>query len=161
MYEVRHKERSFVVDLGSNTCACGLWQLSGLPCEHALSCISHNKESLATYVDHCYCKETYSMAYYYTIKPLNDPGMWEPSNGPELKAPDLPLPKRGVKQKKRKLEASEMVTTKKDKGGNTYKQVRRLGQVQHCSLCKEGHNKRMHGKVTHGPPSHPHLCESN
>ncbi|CAN1167920.1 hypothetical protein LINPERHAP2_LOCUS27526 [Linum perenne] len=53
-YEVREGLRSWVVDLRLSQCACGLWQLSGLPCEHALTCIAHNKEAVESYCDPCY-----------------------------------------------------------------------------------------------------------
>ncbi|CAN1186660.1 hypothetical protein LINPERHAP2_LOCUS38242 [Linum perenne] len=71
-YEVREGLRSWVVDLRLSHCACGLWQLSGLPCEHALACIAHNKEAVESYYDPCYKVSTYRAAYMHSIKPLND-----------------------------------------------------------------------------------------
>jgi len=38
-YEVRHFDHRFLVSLVDRTCSCRYWQLSGLPCPHAISCI--------------------------------------------------------------------------------------------------------------------------
>ncbi|CAN1193991.1 hypothetical protein LINPERHAP2_LOCUS42313 [Linum perenne] len=51
----------------------------------------------------------------------------------------------GPRQKKRMLEAGELVT-KKDKKGKSYKTIRRTDEKQKCSVCKKiGHNKRAQG----------------
>ncbi|KAL6138321.1 hypothetical protein ACLB2K_063604 [Fragaria x ananassa] len=36
------------VDLGLHTCTCKRWQLSGIPCVHAISCIKFKKQELTT-----------------------------------------------------------------------------------------------------------------
>jgi hypothetical protein len=39
-FEVQEKEdKKYVVNLTLGTCSCRYWQLSGLPCAHAISCI--------------------------------------------------------------------------------------------------------------------------
>jgi len=38
-YEVTYWDHRFTVNLDERTCSCRFWQLSGLPCPHAISCI--------------------------------------------------------------------------------------------------------------------------
>ncbi|CAN1185509.1 hypothetical protein LINPERHAP2_LOCUS37594, partial [Linum perenne] len=145
MFEVREGLKSWVVDMRAMQCACGLWQLSGLPCEHALACISYNRDPIEPYCNPCYTVGTYRFAYENSINPLNDASQWPDSFGPQLRPPTLDKPTSGKKQKKRRLEAGELAT-KKDNKGKSYKRVRRTGEKQKCSICKKiGHNKRAHG----------------
>ncbi|CAN1755748.1 hypothetical protein LINPERHAP1_LOCUS5853 [Linum perenne] len=63
MFEVREGLRSWVVDVRASQCACGLWQLSGLPCEHVLACITYNRDPIEPYCDPCYTIVNYRLAY--------------------------------------------------------------------------------------------------
>lgn len=48
-YEVEHingRGRQYTVDLDKSTCSCGYFQLSGLPCHHAISVIYKSKKTL-------------------------------------------------------------------------------------------------------------------
>ncbi|CAN1154358.1 hypothetical protein LINPERPRIM_LOCUS41084 [Linum perenne] len=144
-FEVREGLKSWVVDVRSSQCACGLWQLSGLPCSHALACIAFNRDPIEPYCDPCYTVEKYRLAYGNSINPVNDASQWHDSFGPRLRPPTIDKPKSGPREKKRRHEAGELAT-KKDKKGKTYKTVRRTGEQQKCSVCKKiGHNKRAHG----------------
>jgi hypothetical protein len=49
-YEVKHFDNRFTVDLVAKTCSCRYWQLAGLPCFHAISCILFKTNSLDAYV---------------------------------------------------------------------------------------------------------------
>ncbi|CAN1182477.1 hypothetical protein LINPERHAP2_LOCUS35998 [Linum perenne] len=144
-YEVREGLRSWVVDLRLFRCACGLWQLSGLPCQHALACIAHNKEAVEAYYDPCYKVASYRAAYRHPIKPLNDSSQWAVSFGPNIRPPTIQRPTSGPKQRKRRLEAGELIS-RKDKRGRPYNTVGKSGQPQKCTICKKtGHNRRAHG----------------
>ncbi|CAN1314256.1 hypothetical protein LINPERPRIM_LOCUS29249 [Linum perenne] len=134
-YEVREGLRSWVVDLRLSQCACGLWQLSGLPCEHALACIAHNKEAVEPYCDPCYKVSSYRAAYRHSIKPLKDSSQWAVSFGPNLRAPLIDRPRTGPKQKKRRLEAGELIN-RRDKKGKPYTTIGKSRQPQKCSICK-------------------------
>lgn len=43
-----------VVDLIARTCACKKWQLSGIPCFHAVACLNSHEFNLEDYVHRCY-----------------------------------------------------------------------------------------------------------
>ncbi|CAN1269080.1 hypothetical protein LINPERPRIM_LOCUS13457 [Linum perenne] len=142
LFEVREGLKSWVVDVRAFQCACGLCQLSSLPYEHTLACISYNRDPIEPYCEPCYTVADYRLAYGNSINPLNDLSQWHDSFGPQLRPPTIDKPTPG--QKKRRLEAGELVT-KKDKKGKTYKTVHKTGEKQKCSVCKIiGHNKHAH-----------------
>ncbi|XP_016186221.1 uncharacterized protein LOC107627927 [Arachis ipaensis] len=62
-YEVVSGLDKFTVDLGSFECSCRRWQLSGIPCVHAISCIKFKGFGLEPYVADCYKIETYLKCY--------------------------------------------------------------------------------------------------
>jgi hypothetical protein len=53
-YEVKYFGHGYTVNLIERICSCRYWQLSGLPCPHALSCIFYSGQSVDTYIDKCY-----------------------------------------------------------------------------------------------------------
>ncbi|XP_038701807.1 uncharacterized protein LOC119998527 [Tripterygium wilfordii] len=49
-YEVKNGRSQFVVKLRDGTCACGAWQISGIPCPHAICAIHTNGEKPKNYL---------------------------------------------------------------------------------------------------------------
>jgi hypothetical protein len=45
-YEVKYWDHKFVANLVERTCSCRYWQLSGLPCPHAIACIFFKTDCL-------------------------------------------------------------------------------------------------------------------
>lgn len=64
------KERHYVVELDQAYCECGSWQISGIPCKHALACIMQCSADPAEYVDPTLRKDVYLVTYSHTIRPL-------------------------------------------------------------------------------------------
>ncbi|GKF87924.1 zinc finger, PMZ-type containing protein, partial [Tanacetum coccineum] len=52
--EVRCGDSAFGVNLGEKTCACRLWQLSGISCIHAVAGYIHLNRDPYEGVSHCY-----------------------------------------------------------------------------------------------------------
>ncbi|KAK4484268.1 hypothetical protein RD792_011494 [Penstemon davidsonii] len=52
-----------IADLRKHTCSCRSWDLSGIPCNHAMSAISFMVHNPLDYVNPCYSVETFHMAY--------------------------------------------------------------------------------------------------
>ncbi|BFG30742.1 hypothetical protein CerSpe_170160 [Prunus speciosa] len=68
----------FMVDLDDMTCSYRNWDLSGVPCKHAVLAINHKRwDRPKTYVDLCYMKETFLKAYENIIQPTNGIDLWE------------------------------------------------------------------------------------
>ena len=69
-FEVHCKGNQFVVDLDKHTCACYKWDLTGIPCKHAVSAIDYKKEKTENYVHHYYKVETYLRTYILSSLPM-------------------------------------------------------------------------------------------
>lgn len=131
-FEVRSVHEVYVVYLNQRTCACRGWQLSGIPCVHAMAAISYLNENVEDYVATWFTTEMFGNCYKYTINPINGSEMWPSWEG----QPMLP-PKRkrlpGRPKVNRKKAASEK------EGRHT---ISKKGAITKCSICREpGHNK--------------------
>lgn len=134
-YEVLEMEKgvSYTVNLASHRCTCREWQISGIPCRHAASAVTHKRGNLEEYCDDSFSKATYLRAYGGMIHPIPDQRLWEFVGGDIVQPPPL---KRlsGRPRKNRRREAGEA------EAGTS--NVRRANTLK-CSTCKEfGHNKR-------------------
>lgn len=52
-YQVLGNEGQFVVDRIEKTCSCRKWQLTGVPCAHAISALYYNQDRPENYIDEC------------------------------------------------------------------------------------------------------------
>ncbi|KAL2251025.1 UNVERIFIED_CONTAM: hypothetical protein Sindi_2224800 [Sesamum indicum] len=102
------------VDLGSRSCSCRRWQLSGIPCKHGCCAIYFQKLDPVDYVNECYSVETYKKVYAPAILPMSHETLWhETSIIP-------PLPPNfgrgpGRPKKARRRESDEPPSKKKKK----------------------------------------------
>ncbi|KAK8635693.1 hypothetical protein V6N13_004418 [Hibiscus sabdariffa] len=100
-FQVRCPSTQFVVDMNKKTCSCIRWQLSGLPCSHAIFCIFNQREHLEDYVDDCYKVTTFLKIYNYTINPIAGEHQWDfVQHGDAIIPPELLKSKRGRHQTK-------------------------------------------------------------
>ncbi|WVZ51304.1 hypothetical protein U9M48_002459, partial [Paspalum notatum var. saurae] len=132
-FEVQHFANRFTVDLSKKQCSCRYWQLSGLPCPHAISCIFYKTNSLAQYIAPCHSVAEFKKTYTYCLQPLEGMTSWPVSNRPPLKAPGyVRMPGRPKKERIRE-------PTEKPK---STRQISRVGTVIRCRKCKQiGHNR--------------------
>ncbi|KAL2938573.1 Dual serine/threonine and tyrosine protein kinase, partial [Bienertia sinuspersici] len=109
------------------------WQLSGIPCNHAVAAIWSNAGRPEHYVSEYFTKQFYLKAYDFVMKPLNGSQEWKVCN----KVLILPPHVRKVKNKpthKRKKQIGEVLASGK---------LKKCGGILRCSTCwNEGHNKR-------------------
>jgi hypothetical protein len=82
----------FVVNLVDRTCSCKQWQVSDIPCKHALAFITALPNApINKYVDFCYSIEKFRVAYSALIPAIPDKTQWPKSThgffmyGPLLK----------------------------------------------------------------------------
>ncbi|KAF7141601.1 hypothetical protein RHSIM_Rhsim06G0106500 [Rhododendron simsii] len=57
-YQVVEGVVSHVVNLKARTCCCKVWEISGLPCKHAASCISHKRMNVEEFCHTYYHRDT-------------------------------------------------------------------------------------------------------
>nr|KAJ0209831.1 hypothetical protein LSAT_V11C400188300 [Lactuca sativa] len=136
-YEVRLNDTAYGVDLIAKTCACRIWQLTGISCLHGVVVIYSLNQDAETYVSQSYSKEAYLKCYNYRINPLNGGDMW----------PKVPYHKP-LPPKRRRVHGRPSVKKKKDAverelSGLVRHFVTRKETLIRCSICKEpGHNKK-------------------
>ncbi|RYR01438.1 hypothetical protein Ahy_B06g080305 [Arachis hypogaea] len=137
----------FAVDLGTQECSCRMWQMSDIPCVHAISCIKFKGLELEPFVDGCYKKEAYSRCYESVIHPLNGPDLWERTAHPDVMPPPYRRPSRRPVKKRRSAAGDE------EQSSRTH--LSRKGKKQRCSICGSvGHNKsRCPKPIENLPPS--------
>ncbi|KAL3503125.1 hypothetical protein ACH5RR_037574 [Cinchona calisaya] len=140
-FEVTHMYmygEKFAVDLEKRVCDCRRWELTGIPCSHAVCCISLTGEEPESFVNQWYSKDAYVRAYEPAVQPINGPNAWPNSKKDPIHTPKkLKLP--GRPKKARKREPNEQINDPKG-----IKKLSRVG-ITHmtCSGChQKGHTAR-------------------
>ncbi|GKE10943.1 multidrug resistance-associated protein 5, partial [Tanacetum coccineum] len=144
--EVRKKDEAYGVNLIERSCVCKLWDISGIPCVHAVASYMHLHMDPDLGVSSWYSQSKWFDAYQFSIKPVSGSKMWKStSNTPPL--PPLVPKMPGRPRKKRIRHPTE----------NDH-EVSRLGRLMTCQLCYEtGHNK---SSCTRGQqPKPPKPCK--
>ncbi|RYQ85507.1 hypothetical protein Ahy_B10g105077 isoform A [Arachis hypogaea] len=128
-YEVSSSQGNidkFIVDLKLHECSCRKFQLTGYPCEHAMSCIRKICLDVKNYVNKCYKKETYVDCYQHDRTQNDDvlpPVFRKPIGHPKL---------------------SRNKAGDESRNNGPLSKLSRAGQQQKCSYCFAlGHNKRI------------------
>ncbi|KAH1046222.1 hypothetical protein J1N35_037006 [Gossypium stocksii] len=101
-----------VVDLVENSCSCKNWDLTGIPCMHALAVIHLKDEFPKTYVQTWYTKQTQLQIYSNFISSVRGPKQWASLSNmlPILPPPLRRPPGRPIKVRRKELD--EPQTTK-------------------------------------------------
>jgi hypothetical protein len=86
-YEVKHFDHRFTVKLPQKTCSCEYWELSGLPCCHAIACIAYDTIPVEEYVADCYKITEFNKIYNHVLEPVEGMSAWPVSTRPRPKAP--------------------------------------------------------------------------
>ncbi|XP_021742853.1 uncharacterized protein LOC110708933 [Chenopodium quinoa] len=130
-YEIHEGRSQFPLSLNQKICSCGAWQLSDIPCRHAVRAMLHAKVDPHNYVSSWYSARTYKQVYNFVIHPIPDSSQWPPVDATHPQHIYPPKMKRGVGRpsRNRKREEGE------DQPGKRSRTVR-------CSNCGNlGHNK--------------------
>ncbi|KAH6829192.1 hypothetical protein C2S53_011762, partial [Perilla frutescens var. hirtella] len=130
----------YAVNLEAHTCDCRRWELSGIPCKHAISAICAQGYDPEDYVHKCYSVETYVAVYAHAISPMNGDELWQKTGYIPPLPPAFGKKKKGRPQKERRFDANEDPKKKKN-NGNLQKMTKQKFKVT-CQLCgEEGHNR--------------------
>ena len=148
LFEVRNGSEAFGVDEQRRTCTCRLWQLSGLPCCHAIAVIFRLHKSVEEYVPACFRKQAFQSTYNQYLKPLGGMSFWPDCSDMPRVLPPKPKKMPGRPRKKRIRAPHEHKNTSK---------VCRGGGTMTCSNCyQKGHNKKgCQNPTVHLPPEEP------
>jgi len=63
VFSVRGTEYTHIVDINARTCDCRRWQLSGIPCGHAIACFRSERIQSESMVVSCYHRDMFLQAY--------------------------------------------------------------------------------------------------
>ncbi|KAM3397122.1 hypothetical protein P3S68_000634 [Capsicum galapagoense] len=133
LFEV-HDLKNYVVNLKEMSCQYKEWQISGVPCKHALCCITHIRDDPSRFVHPLLTKDFYVKTYSKKINPIPDESKWPTVHHPVVRPRQETEKKRGRKPKNRKREGDEQPKNKRS---------------VHCTCrtCHQtGHNSRTCGK---------------
>lgn len=135
VFEVTHSGNMFAVNLESKTCTCRSWDITGIPCIHAIGAIHFMKHDPADYVSDYFTVEAYKKTYSFGLGALNGEQMWPIADGYPVQPPHVrPMP--GRPKKKRRKDRDE-----RDPKNPT--RLRKLGVQMRCQNCLQlGHNKK-------------------
>ncbi|XP_042032327.1 uncharacterized protein LOC121779042 [Salvia splendens] len=75
-YQVIGPSGQYVVNMRDFTCSYRLWQLTGIPCTHAIATINKNGDDVTRYVSRYYLKSTMIMLYENVIYLINGVDNW-------------------------------------------------------------------------------------
>jgi hypothetical protein len=71
LWQVRSfEDRIYAVHLGNKTCGCRRWDMTGIPCSHAVSAICKSKQHPKDFVHDLFKKSTYLEAYNLVVYPM-------------------------------------------------------------------------------------------
>ncbi|WVZ50575.1 LOW QUALITY PROTEIN: hypothetical protein U9M48_001817 [Paspalum notatum var. saurae] len=149
-FEVKHFDHRWTVNLADKTCSCRYWQLPGLPCPHAISCIFFKTNTLDEYIAPCYKVDGIKETYSHYLEPVEGMHNWPVSDRPKPLAPGyIKMPGRPKKERKRE-------STEKPKPTKLSK----VGTIIRCRICKgTGHNRsscsKRNGSTSTAPPTAP------
>ncbi|XP_020960828.1 uncharacterized protein LOC107614626 [Arachis ipaensis] len=92
VFEVQMHMKKLGVHLGNSTCTCNMWQLTGIPCVHAMAAIAKRGDRADTYVYKWLKMDAFRATYGHSISPVNSEEYWEKSGEissipPKIKRP--------------------------------------------------------------------------
>nr|KAJ0225319.1 hypothetical protein LSAT_V11C100031470 [Lactuca sativa] len=146
-----------VVDMEKKECSCRKWELTGIPCKHAIASlneIADNNEKvgeLYTYVHKVYLLDTWKEMYSFKVEPIKGRAMWPKSDCPTTLVPPPHNKAIGRPKKKRRITVEERIEIQQRKrqansqsqNDNETQSLSRKFLTVTCSKCKQkGHNAR-------------------
>lgn len=132
----------FIVDLEKRECTCRGWQLTGLPCVHAISFIGTRRIALEDYVHPYYSVQMFKKAYASAVPPMPGKEEWEKVDLGFKLLPPICKRAAGRPRKRRFIGVEE--------GGSSTKGKRR------CKRCGGfGHLQKTCNETVHDPDAPP------
>lgn len=137
-FEIHDGKSHLAVSLNLRTCGCGAWQISGIPCKHAIRAILFANREPANYVSEWFSVRRYKEAYSMPIHPIPDKEQWQAFDVPSLEPPQL---KRSIGRPSRNR-IREQGEPRKGRRSITVK-CRKCGCFGHNSkTCKGGYTAK-------------------
>ncbi|GKV52284.1 hypothetical protein SLEP1_g58872 [Rubroshorea leprosula] len=137
-YEVSKGDFRFIVNMSRKECTCRGWNLTGIPCCHAICVMYSCNVNIEDGVAHWYRKYTYLQAYKFSVDCIEGLETWKLHKGLKLDPPPFKKDKGRPKVQRRKLAHETAKVTRGDE-----EKLSKKGVQMTCSWCGfQGHNKR-------------------
>ncbi|GKV52902.1 hypothetical protein SLEP1_g59455 [Rubroshorea leprosula] len=137
-YEVSKGDFRFIVNMSRKECTCRGWNLTGIPCCHAICVMYSCNVNIEDGVAHWYRKYTYLQAYKFSIDCIEGLETWKLHKGLKLDPPPFKKDKGKPKVQRRKPAHETAKVTRGDE-----EKLSKKGVQMTCSWCGfQGHNKR-------------------
>ena len=130
-FEVLLNDRRVGVNLDLRTCDCKAWELKGIPCIHALACISSIRAKTEDYCDNYFTADKWKKCFSGVVHPIPSRTYWPTFPDQTMLQTPLPRVMTGRPKLHRRREVNERgpVTTR--------------STTVRCRVCKQqGHNRR-------------------
>ena len=135
-YEVVEGEDRHVVNLNRKKCTCTTWDLTGIPCPHAIKAYLYDKQEPLDQLSWWYSREAYMLIYMHKIQPVRGDKFWKVDPSHAMEPPKIHKlvgrPKLKRKREKDEARKREGVWSASRKGLKM--------MCGHCSAT--GHNQR-------------------
>jgi len=66
VFQVLERDHQYIVNINTKECECRKWNLTGIPCQHAISCLRHERIPPESMVHQCYTVQAFNKAYEKT-----------------------------------------------------------------------------------------------
>nr|XP_043637944.1 uncharacterized protein LOC122608941 [Erigeron canadensis] len=119
----------------SRSCDCRLWELSGIPCVHAVNAIFKLNQEPEDYISGWFRLDMYREAYNQCLIPVGGMDTWQINPDHNVPLPPRPrnMPGRPKKQRIKAVHEPRV----------SHNRVTRHGAIMTCSKCwQQGHNMR-------------------
>ncbi|KAE8814794.1 hypothetical protein D1007_07794 [Hordeum vulgare] len=144
LWQVTCGQQTHAVNLELQTCGCRKWNLTGIPCNHAISAINKAKRFPKDFLSTFFKKQFYLAAYEPMIFPIPGEHNWTRTPGLDIEPPAFKV-KRGRMKQKRIKENFEVPKPKDSSRmgtlicGNCGLQGHRLHQATHSQELRTSH----------------------
>ncbi|XP_074366455.1 uncharacterized protein LOC141707283 [Apium graveolens] len=108
-YMVKFGTKTLTVNLEDRTYDCRAWDLTGIPCSHAVAAIHDRRHQPILYVSKYYTKEMYMKSYNQSLQALRGEDFREMTDKAVMFPPDIPKKLRGRPKRLRRREHWEGV----------------------------------------------------
>ncbi|KAK1429865.1 hypothetical protein QVD17_12148 [Tagetes erecta] len=146
-YQVSGTTSQCVVNIHLKTCSCRRWELTGMPCKHAVAAIWNMSENSISagipeaWVSEVYWLDTWKKAYLNVIQPITSSDLWTPTTWPTTLIPPkhhkpIGRPRKMRKKSLEEVQAGFAVGGKMTRKGTTNKRSKCGNMGHNCRSCK-------------------------
>ena len=135
-YQVTGPSGQYVVNMRDFTCSCRSWQLTGIPCTHAIATINKNGKDVADYISQYYLRSTMSILYENVLYPINGMDNWPKTSNVGF---ELALRTKRQRRRLKKVRREEPQVRHHEDG---FESLRRTFILRYRRCGQEGHNRK-------------------